>query len=229
MLNSLEITGCADTHVVRLDSMDTGNSSGNMYLHPSVAVAFLSLQKAASTAGVDCQIMSSFRSFERQLHIWNRKWRGELAVLNDQQEPIDIAELNNIEKCHAILRWSALPGASRHHWGTDIDIYDQRAILNANHKLKLVPSEYYDNGVCAYLFEWLTEHAHDFGFTQPYAIDTGGVGVEPWHLSYAPIAKPLLQQYPQEALYAKLQTSDIEGKNTILAQFVTILQRYVFI
>jgi LAS superfamily LD-carboxypeptidase LdcB len=229
MLNSLEFMGCKDTHVVRLDTIDPSNKSGKMYLQQATAEAFLDLQESASAAGVDCQIVSSFRSFERQLQIWNRKWRGELAVLNDKQEPIDLAALDNNEKCHAILRWSALPGASRHHWGTDIDVYDQRATLAAEHQLKLIPSEYYTNGVCSNLFIWLTQYAKKFGFTQPYALDTGGIGVEPWHLSYAPIANPLLEQYPQQELYDKLQESDIEGKSIILEQFDSILHRYVFI
>ncbi|MCZ8486094.1 D-alanyl-D-alanine carboxypeptidase family protein [Vibrio lentus] len=27
------------------------------------------------------------------------------------------------QKLSAILRWSALPGASRHHWGCDFDVF----------------------------------------------------------------------------------------------------------
>lgn len=229
MLNSAQIIGCTNSHVVRLEAIDSANKSGNMYLQKNTATAFIALQKSALAAGIDCQIVSSFRSFERQLHIWNRKWRGELAVLNDEQVPINMAELSDIEKCHAILRWSALPGASRHHWGTDIDVYDQAATSAAGHKLQLVPSEYAENGICGTLFNWLNEHAQEYGFTKPYAIDQGGIGVEPWHLSYAPVANLVLEQYPQDALYAILEKSDIEGKSTIMAQFDSILQRYVFI
>jgi len=45
----------------------------------------------------------------------------------------------------AILHWSALPGASRHHWGTEIDVID-RAALADGRKAQLIPAEYGADG-----------------------------------------------------------------------------------
>ncbi|MCH1553579.1 MAG: D-alanyl-D-alanine carboxypeptidase family protein, partial [Luminiphilus sp.] len=74
---------------------------------------------------------------------------------------------------------------SRHHWGTDIDVFD-RAALSAGELPALLPSEYQANGVFARLGEWLQDQmARDDaeGFFRPYDVDTGGLAVEPWHLS----------------------------------------------
>ncbi len=49
-----------------------------------------------------------------------------------------MAALSDLEKCKAMLRWSAVPGASRHHWGTEIDIFDPD-LLPENTPLLLEP------------------------------------------------------------------------------------------
>src|SRR5690625_7912309 len=80
--------------------------------------------QAAEQAGFRFELASAFRSFERQLEIWNAKVSGERPVLNDSGEPLDITRLSERELGWAILRWSALPGTARHHWGTELDVYD---------------------------------------------------------------------------------------------------------
>ena len=89
--------------------------------------------------------------------------------------------------CGAILLWSALPGASRHHWGTEIDVIDRAALRPGQHA-QLIPAEYCAEGVFGGLDRWLTEHAGAFGFFRPYDRDRGGVQPEPWHLSFAPVS-----------------------------------------
>ena len=88
------------------------------------------------------------------------------------------------------MRWSALPGASRHHWGTDIDVFDQAA-MPEGYQLKLTTDEYTGQGLFAPLCTWLQDYLAKEDspeFFLPYAEDRGGVAVEPWHLSYRPIA-----------------------------------------
>lgn len=110
-------------------------------LTAATAAAFNDLQVAAAHAGFNLQAASSWRSFERQLAIWNGKWRGERPLLDANSQPIDALQLSDEERLHAILRWSALPGTSRHHWGTDLDIYDPDC-MPADTKLALEPWEY---------------------------------------------------------------------------------------
>jgi len=52
----------------------------------------------------------------RQAEIWNAKAAGLRPVLDANEQPIDTGTLSERELVFAILRWSALPGASRHHW-----------------------------------------------------------------------------------------------------------------
>ncbi|NIM47861.1 MAG: D-alanyl-D-alanine carboxypeptidase family protein, partial [Gemmatimonadales bacterium] len=86
------------------------------------------------------------------------------------------------------LRWSALPGASRHHWGTDLDVYDLAA-RPEGYEVELIPEEVDAGGMFGPLHEWLDGRiAADaaFGFFRPYERDRQGVAPERWHLSYAP-------------------------------------------
>jgi len=157
-------------------------------LHAEVVTPFSELKAAAAIHGFDLQIISGFRSYERQLLIWNEKASGKRILLDDLSHPLDVSSLTDKQRIFAILRWSALPGCSRHHWGTDMDIWDAAAVP-ADHQLKLIASEY-DPGAPFYdLSCWLRQYSKDFGFEMPYSVDRGGVAREPWHLTYAPLAK----------------------------------------
>lgn len=196
-------------------------------LTAATAAAFNDMQVAAAYEGFNLQAASSWRSFERQLAIWNGKWRGERPLLDADSQPIEALQLGDEERLHAILRWSALPGTSRHHWGTDLDIYDPDC-LPADTKLALEPWEYEEGGWFADLSEWLSDHMSDFGFFLPYAKPVGaaiGVAYEPWHISFALESDEL--RLDPAALALCLQQADIEGKETILANLDEILARYL--
>ena len=114
------LTGKAEHHLcTSADAVSLGAR-----VHREVVEPFRSLKREARTAGFDLQILSGYRSFEQQLSIWNRKASGKLAVLDSDAVALDVEALSKRELVFAILRWSALPGASRHHWGTDLDVYD---------------------------------------------------------------------------------------------------------
>jgi hypothetical protein len=126
----------------------------------------------------------------------------------------------------AILHWSALPGASRHHWGTEIDVID-RAALGDGRKAQLVPAEYAADGVFAKLDRWLTQHAESYGFFRPYDRDRGGVQPEPWHLSFAPIAAEALQALTIDVLSEALRDVELAGAEAVWPQLHEIHARYV--
>ena len=196
-------------------------------LTAATAAAFNDMQVASAYEGFNLQAASSWRSFERQLAIWNGKWRGERPLLDADNQPMDTLQLSECERLHAILRWSALPGTSRHHWGTDLDIYDPDC-LPVGTRLALEPWEYEAGGWFADLGEWLGDHMADFGFFLPYAkpLDAAqGVAYEPWHISFAPESGE--QRLDPDALALCLQQADIEGKECILAHLDEILARYV--
>ena len=154
------------------------------------ARSFYALQTRAQHAGFQLSIASSFRSYERQLAIFNAKWRGERPVLDDDNIRLAREDYSDEAWLHRILRFSALPGTSRHHWGTDVDVFDP-SLIPPGKSLALTPSEYRNGGRFSELSLWLDELIANNdceGFYRPYDRDRGGVSEEPWHLSYAPIA-----------------------------------------
>ena len=93
-----------------------------------------------------------------------------------------------------ILRFSAVPGASRHHWGTDVDF---NSVASAQWER---PSGGRGRGGPLYpLWQWLDANAGRAGFVQSYTAGrSGGHAEEPWHWSYAPIALRLREMYGRE-------------------------------
>ena len=109
--------------------------------------------------------------------------------------------LREPELVDAILCWSAIPGGSRHHWGSDLDVIDAAA-MPQGYQVQLVPEEYAADGVFARLTSWLDANMHRYGYFRPYASDRGGAAVEPWHLSYAPVAALALEELSLPVLRA---------------------------
>lgn len=83
--------------------------------------------------------------------------------MDANSQPLDVSSLDDGERCEAILRWSAMPGSSRHHWGSDLDIYDPD-LLPVDSSLQLEPWEYEEGGYFAALNAWLSVHMHEYGF-----------------------------------------------------------------
>ncbi|MDC8831493.1 M15 family metallopeptidase [Alteromonas gilva] len=196
-------------------------------LLPAVADAFSAMQQAALEMGQDIQIASSYRSFERQLSIWNRKWHGELPLYDHDGNTLDTAALSDTDKVYAILIWSALPGGSRHHWGTDLDVYDRASVQACGGRFDMVDSEYRQGGPCYALAQWMAQHLEAFGFYRPFLTDKGGVATELWHLSHASSAEPFEAVRSQQALHAHLRNAPIEGKATILRLLDELYPRFV--
>lgn len=185
------------------------------------------LAERAAGHGFDLAIASGWRGFDRQLAIWNAKAAGERLLLDSAGQALSIDDLSPRERVYAILRWSALPGASRHHWGTDLDVYD-RAALPAGYQLQLTVDE--AEGLFAPMHDWLgacIDANASCGFTRPYRFDTGGVAPEPWHLSYSPEAQIFEAMLDKQALYNFLASRPLALKETVLAEFDEIYRRYV--
>jgi len=219
VLNAEQLTGRVRSHV--LDSPEFG-----CILHPEAMAAFRGLRAAAAKSDIDLVAVSSFRSFEHQLTIWNDKFHGRRPLLDRDGSALDRAVLAEAELVRAILLWSALPGASRHHWGTEIDLID-RAALPSRQRPQLVPAEYAPGGVFERLGAWLPQHCEGYGFFLPYDRDRGGVRPEPWHLSFAPVSGPSLPALTADVLAAALAGADLAGAGVVRRQLHDIHARYV--
>jgi LAS superfamily LD-carboxypeptidase LdcB len=218
-LNPQELTGRAATHIREAPGLDAR-------LHGAAIDAVDALREACARAGHDLAIVSSFRDFSRQERIWNRKFRGEQPVFDRAGRALDVAAMSGPERVRSILIWSALPGASRHHWGTDFDVYD-RAAVPPDYRPQLTVAEYGSGGPFVRLNEWLAANLGNYGFFRPYRTDHGGVSPEPWHLSYAPLAVPALQKLTLDVLTEAIGKSDLEGREHVLAQLPSIYDKYV--
>ena len=162
-----------------------------------VQAAFDKMKTEAAKSGIITQLVSAYRSYQRQAQIWERKYNQFTA---EGTTPIEA-----IEK---IIEYSTIPGTSRHHWGTDIDIIQQiiSPVENPLHE-----KHFHNNGKFCLLKEWLDTNSESFGFYEVYTNDINrkGFKYEPWHFSYAPLSIPMLKAYK------KLNIRDIITKNNI--------------
>ena len=218
-MNELELTGRARSHVVELHEP-------RCVLHYEAIASFLSMRDAAAADGIQLSARSSFRDFDTQLSIWNRKWSGERPILDRQGQALVREKMSDADAVEAILCWSAVPGGSRHHWGSDLDVIDTAAVPSG-YTVQLIPSEYARNGIFATLNAWLDVHLQRFGFFRPYRADRGGVSPEPWHLSYAPVSGPALESLSLSTLRQVLDSSSIAGKPHVLARLPEIYTRFL--
>lgn len=218
-MNPSELTGRARTHVIELQHP-------SCVLHYEVIASFLAMRDAAKADGMDLCVASSFRDFDTQVAIWNRKWSGERPLYDRAGRLLERASMADGDVVDAILCWSAIPGGSRHHWGTDVDVIDAAAITDG-YKVQLVPSEYASGGVFGKLSAWLDLNMQRFGFFRPYRTDRGGVSPEPWHLSYAPVSLPALESLSLSMLRQVLEGSSLAGKAQVLTRLPEIYTRFL--
>ena len=204
-LDPLQLTGRVRTHLVQVPDL-------GCLVHIDVAAPLAAMRRAAAGAGIDLVPASAFRPFDRQLAIWNGKYAA--------------SALPPAQRISAILQWSAVPGLSRHHWGTDLDLFD-RAALPPGYRVGLVPPEYARGGPFHAASEWLEEHACRFGFFRPYRGIRSGVQPEPWHYSFAPIAESARRRYRPALLAEVLAATGISGRELILHSLEEIHARYM--
>ena len=174
-----ELTGRSESHLVAWDN--------GILVHRDVREPLLQLREHARAEGLEIAVASGYRGFDRQLSIWRDKVAGRRPLYGNDGQLLSRESMSTADVLRAILRWSALPGLSRHHWGTDFDIFDAGAV-ESDYRLQLTLDEYTEGGPFAALSEWLQAAAAELGFFRPYAEDLGGVAPEPWHVSYRPLA-----------------------------------------
>ena len=170
--------------------------------------AFQKMKIAAQKAGFKIEIISAYRSYIRQKDIWNRKYKVNKS-----------AGFNPDENIKKIIKYSTLPGTSRHHWGTDIDIIDGSIPRKGD---VLLTEKFHGKGPYGPLRAWMDENAAQFGFLRPYSLDIQreGFNYEPWHYSYAPLAIPMLKAYLKLDLNTLLALKGIEGREYITSKFL---------
>ncbi|MEP6645906.1 MAG: M15 family metallopeptidase [Saprospiraceae bacterium] len=155
-----------------------------LYLRRDAYEAFRRMYEHALSSGIKLQIKSATRNFDYQKGIWEAKWTG--AKLIEGNENLAETTPDPKERALKILRYSSMPGSSRHHWGTDMD-------------LNSFENGWFDAGEGLKMYNWLKKHAADFGFCQPYTAGRpAGYLEERWHWSYMPVSTQLTALAKQE-------------------------------
>jgi LAS superfamily LD-carboxypeptidase LdcB len=183
----------------------TGQSSNpKNLLEKEVQTAFDLMKKDAVKEGIQISIVSGYRSFKRQTQIWNRKYK---KYESQGLEPDAIFD--------KIVEYSTVPGTSRHHWGTDIDIIDTNVSYSGD---VLVPSKFHGNGPFCKLKDWMEQNASKYGFELVYTMNDNRTGFkyEPWHYSYVPLSRKRYNNYLQQIdLLSFLRSENIMGMDEI--------------
>jgi hypothetical protein len=155
--------------------------------------------------------VSEHRSFADQERIWTQKFNftfskpfdrisdaartlcGSLLSASDTKwdpKNSDHAtcwkSLSADQKQEEILQASSAPGISRHHFGSDVDLFDPA----------LDPAQWKSGAPLADVYAWMRTNASTYGFIQSFTAFSalkGGYMEERWHWSYYPVAQALLE------------------------------------
>lgn len=171
--------------------------------------AFVEMKKAAYKDGIDLKIVSSYRSYDRQEAIFERKF---LKYTDDDG-------MNPTDAIDKIIEYSTIPGTSRHHWGTDIDVVDGYRKVEGD---VLVPHKYEGEGPYVDFKKWMDENSETYGFFLVYTDEAKrrGFKYEPWHYSYAPLSIPMLEQFRSKNIASILIREDFYGAENFTMNFL---------
>ena len=183
--------------------------SDTILLEKETYSAFVKMKDAAEKDGIIIKLVSGFRDFYRQQMIWNNKYRkftNEFSL----DGPTAIKE---------IIRFSTIPGTSRHHWGTEIDIIDKNF---ENEKHLLISKKYEEGGIFNSLKKWMDKNSKRFGFYIVYDDDSNrpGFEYEPWHYTYKPISDLYQREFLKLNLKSIISKTKFEGKEFINDEFI---------
>ncbi len=192
------------------DESSIVGSSYTTKMHKETSAAFQKMKAAALIENIDIELVSAYRSFQRQKEIFEGKYKRFTTK--------GISPKQAIEK---IIEYSTIPGTSRHHWGTDIDVIDANA--KPRPKSVLQPKHFHGEGPFCKLKDWLNKNANSFGFYEVYTDNPRrkGFKYEPWHFSYAPVSKPMLREYKNLDVQKILQKEKILGSEHFSNAFIT--------
>jgi hypothetical protein len=170
--------------------------------------AFLQMKTEALKSGFKIKVVSSYRNYAHQNRIWERKYKR-----------FTIEGLSPTKTIQKIIEYSTIPGTSRHHWGTDLDVVDGNV---PQPKGLLLAENFEGDGAFCKFKEWMDKHANSFGFYLVYTDKENrkGFKYEPWHYSYAPLSIPMLKAYQKLDITTELKKANLLGSNFFSEDFI---------
>ena len=208
LASSLMHTQKVNTEI--LTGMDNSKIVGDtIQLERETYNAFIKMKDAAEKDGIKIKLVSGFRDFYRQQTIWNNKYKKftEEFLLDG---PSAIQE---------IIRFSTIPGTSRHHWGTEIDVIDENF---KNEKNLLISKKYEEGGIFNSLKKWMDKNSEKFGFYIVYDDNDKrpGFEYEPWHYTYKPVSDSYQTEFLKLDLKSIISKTKLAGKEFIDEEFI---------
>jgi len=187
-------------------------SDEKRYLRKDVLAAFIKMYEAAKADGIPLKVESATRNFANQKRIWEAKWTGKRLI--EGGKDATKAWPDPVDRAKTILKWSSMPGTSRHHWGTDIDIND-------------FENKYFESGEGLKVYNWLQANGAKFGFCQVYTEKNearpSGYNEEKWHWTYMPVSKKLTniaQQQMRDDMISGFAGAEVAGKVGMVKNFI---------
>ena len=174
------------------------------YLREEALNAFKQMHAAARIDKINLIIRSATRNFDYQKRIWNRKWKAKRKSIPNPKSRVK-----------AILKFNSMPGTSRHHWGTEVD-------------LNSFNNDWFSYGKGLKLFNWMNANAHKYGFHRPYTKKNSerpnGYNEEKWHWSYIPLSKLMLKD--AKGLITDAKIKGFSGSE--YASELSVVNQYIF-
>jgi len=201
---SFTIFSQEDFSIEELTGRATPKNSTNPYkLRGEVYEAYEKMRIAALQDNIKIEVVSAFRSYAHQQRIWNNKFKKFTAT--------GLSDSLAVKK---IIEYSTMPGTSRHHWGTDIDIVQKKDV---NVKGKLLSTNFHDNGPYIELKKWLDNNAEKFGFKIVYTNDPHrkGFKYEPWHFTYYSTSSKMLECYIEKECFKTIDFQNNLGSSAL--------------
>ncbi len=195
----------------QLIGKDDSSIVGDSYtskMHKDAKVEFDKMKSHALGDGIKIEVVSAYRSFKKQKSIFENKYK---KFTNEGLIPK--------EAINKIIEYSTIPGTSRHHWGTDIDIIDGNY---PRPESVLEEENFYGNGPYCKLKEWMNKNSESYGFYEVYSQNPKrkGFKYEPWHFSYAPVSKPMLNAFQKLNIKNILKEENVLGNEYFTNDFI---------
>ena len=169
------------------------------YLRIEACDSLEAMCESALADGIRLRVRSATRNFEDQCYFWNRDWKK--------------TNKNGAQGCIDVMRIVAMPGVSRHHWGTEVDIDG----LGNSKKLASIENNK--------RYAWLKKNAAKFGYYQCYDSDSSRTGYqeETWHWSFYPLSEEMTR-----AMVYLMSYGDIpEFEGCEFAEEIQVIENYV--
>lgn len=179
-------------------------------LRKLAAEAFTDMRSDAMKVGINIYSQSSYRGFQHQLRIWNGKFKSHLEKGATPEQALE-----------RTLKDSAIPGTSRHHWGTDLDMIDAAVMPQPLERLET--ANFKMGGAYEHLNYWLKENAQKYKFYMTYPDDRTRTGFkhEPWQYSFSDLSIQIIREFKRSNWKPILKDNSILGYQLFTTEYLT--------